>query len=675
MLLDNHQRMKKAVFLIFALLMFVITGEAMAQHFNHPGLLQDMKDLERIKNGVTYKSEPIYSGFVVFKAHPLSQKNYQMQGPLAMVSRKPTVGQGNYDSDAGAAYQNAIMWVITGDQDYATKAQEIINRWSVTLKKIGGQDAVLMAGLGPFKMINAAELLRYSQSGWRAEDIAQTEKHFREVVYPVIKDYALFANGNWDNAAVKTVMAIGVFCNDRNIFENGLRFYVAGAGNGSLKNYVVNEEGQCQESGRDQAHTQLGLGHLADCAEIAWHQGLDLYGYANNRLLKGFEYTAKYNLGLEVPYVAQLDQTGKYFHENISTESRGKFRAIYEQVYNHYVNWAGLDAPFTKSVAEKLRPELQGSGGDNVGFGTLLFSRKLEKPEYENHAPAQPAGIITRSLSGRMININWIAAINTDSYIIQRASSKNGPYIILSKTLRVPSFIDKRVEKGMTYYYRIIAVNRYGMSDESITSSATALPGKWLIANNVDAQVYAGADGPLYELKTIQMITDSTSNVRPVLYQNVSGDCSLTARFVPQFSAQTTSFGLSMASTPDDRENNIVLALTRPSLEINEEPGWKFVLVEGSKSNEKKQAVVIPLTDASFITYGRVTGQFWLRLLRQSGQITGYISENGKSWKEVGSVKAPVAHNYKAGVMVSSGNIKLATTVKFDNVLLKRPTK
>nr|WP_294792379.1 alginate lyase family protein [uncultured Mucilaginibacter sp.] len=665
--------MKKAVFLIFSLLIFAIADKATAQHFNHPGLLQDIHDLERIKKGVTEQSEPIYSGFVVFKAHQLSQKNYQMQGPLAMVSRKPTVGQGNYDSDAGAAYQNAIMWVITGDRGYAIKAQEIINSWSLNLKKIGGQDAVLMAGLGPFKMINAAEILRYTNSGWSAADIAQTQKHFREVVYPVIKDYALFANGNWDNAAVKTVMAIGVFCNDRNIFENGLHYYVDGAGDGSLKHYVVNEDGQCQESGRDQAHTQLGLGHLADCAEIAWHQGLDLYGYANNRLLKGFEYTAKYNLGLDVPYVAQIDQTGKYFHENISGESRGKFRAIYEQVYNHYVNRAGLDAPFTKSVAEKLRPELQGSGGDNVGFGTLLFSRKLEKPVYEGHIPAQPAGIIAKALSGNTININWIAVINADTYIVQRATDRNGPYVTLNKNLRTPTFTDKRVKKGVMYYYRITAVNRYGMSDQSVVSSATALRRKWLIAADIeDVQVYGGINGPLYELKAKRMLTDSTSDLRPAIYQNVSGDCSLTVRFVPQFSAQTSSVGLSMASGPDDHSNTITLALARPSLEINEEPGWKIILTEGNYANNK-QSIAIPLTDAPFITYGRVTGQFWLRLIKQSGRFTGYVSEDGKSWKKVGLLKAPAARNYKAGVMVASGNIKLATTVKFDNVSLKKP--
>jgi len=667
--------MKKTFFLIYSLLIFVITNGAIAQQFSHPGLLQNREDLDRIKKGVADKSELIYSGFVVFKASPLSQKNYQMLGPLAMVSRKPTVGQVNYDSDAGAAYQNAIMWVITGDHDYAAKAQEIINRWSATLKKIGGQDAVLMAGLGPFKMINAAEILRYTDSGWGAADIEQTEKHFKEVVYPVIKDYALFANGNWDNAAVKTVMAIGVFCNDRNIFENGLRYYVDGAGDGSLKHYVVNEEGQCQESGRDQAHTQLGLGHLADCAEIAWHQGLDLYGYANNRLLKGFEYTAKYNLGLEVPYAGRLDQTGKYFHEKISNESRGKFRAIYEQVYNHYVNRAGLEAPFTKSVAEKIRPELQGSGGDNIGFGTLLFSRKFEKPQYENRAPAQPAGIIAKALSRNMINIDWIAVINADTYVIQRATSRKGPYTTLSKTLRTPSFTDKNVKKGRTYYYRIAAVNRYGMSGQSVESSAGIMFGKWLVRNNVeDAQVYTGINGPLFELKTTQMATGATIDLLPTIYQRVTGDCSLTARFVPQFSAQTSSFGLAITSGLNDTGNVTAFALTRHSLEINEEPGWEITLTDSSLP-DKNQGIVIPLSDVPFITYGRITGQFWLRLVRRSRQITGYISEDGKSWKKTGALKAPGARSYKSGVLVSSGNIKLATTLKFDNVVLKKLTE
>lgn len=324
-----------------------------AQPFIHPGIYHNREDLERMKKAVMKKQEPIFSGYKVFAENPCSSSSYKMQGPLAMVGRNPTVGQGIYDNDANAAHQNAIMWTITGEKAYAEKAIKILNAWSSTLKTITGRDAVLMAGLGPFKMINAAEIIRYTNAGWKDKDIKQAENSFREVIYPVVKDFAPFANGNWEAAAMKTVMAIGVFCNDRQIFERGLCYYVKGAGNGRLTNYVINEIGQIQESGRDQAHTQLGIGMLAECSEIAWNQGLNLYGYADNRLLKGFEYVAKFNLGNEVPFVETLDRTGKYHHLSIARQDRGPLRAVYEQVYNHYVKRMGLTAPYLTAAAEK----------------------------------------------------------------------------------------------------------------------------------------------------------------------------------------------------------------------------------------------------------------------------------------------------------------------------------
>jgi len=238
---------------------------AYGRSFVHPGLLNSESDLERMKDGVVKKMEPVYSGFKVFAADPQSSSTYKVQGPLAEVSRNPTVGQSAYDSDANAAYQNAIMWYITGDKRHAEKAKEIINAWSATLKTISGKDAVLMAGLGPFKIINAAEIIRYSNAGWRERDIRQAENNFREVVYPVLKNFAPFANGNWDTAALKTVMAIAIFCNDRPMYERALLYYVGGDGDGAITNYIINDEGQCQESGRDQAHTQLGIAHLGDC--------------------------------------------------------------------------------------------------------------------------------------------------------------------------------------------------------------------------------------------------------------------------------------------------------------------------------------------------------------------------------------------------------------------------
>jgi hypothetical protein len=236
--------MKKSLWLKIrvcsVVLMLLSIGIVKAQSFVHPGILHSTEDLERVKKAIVNKEEPIFSGYQLFIQNPASQSIYKMQGPLEMVGRNPTVGTAAYDNDANAAHQNAVLWAITGEKRYADKAIEIVNAWSSTLKSVTGKDAVLMAGLGPFKMVNAAEILRYTNAGWKEKDIKQTEKHFKEVIYPVIKDFAPFANGNWEIAAIKTVMAIGVFCNNRPMFERALRYYIDGSGNGRLTYYVIN---------------------------------------------------------------------------------------------------------------------------------------------------------------------------------------------------------------------------------------------------------------------------------------------------------------------------------------------------------------------------------------------------------------------------------------------------
>ncbi len=171
----------------FLLALFTLSQEVNGQSFIHPGILHSREDLARMKAAIQTRKEPVFSGYAIFAKDQYSQYSYKIKGPLDTVSRNPTVGQGIYDSDANAAHQNAIMWTITGDNRYAQKAIEIINSWAATLKTIGGRDAVLMAGLGPFKMVNAAELIRYTNAGWSNADIAKAEKHFKEVIYPVIK--------------------------------------------------------------------------------------------------------------------------------------------------------------------------------------------------------------------------------------------------------------------------------------------------------------------------------------------------------------------------------------------------------------------------------------------------------------------------------------------------------
>jgi hypothetical protein len=352
-------------------------ADATARPFVHPGLLHGADDFERIGAHVVKGDEPWKSAFAALADEPHSSAAWRVRGPRARVIRDLRRWNGNTEmvADARAAYQNALMWAIVGDERHAEKAVEILNAWGRTLRSMGGHDVQLAAGLNGFLLVNAAEIMRWTYTEWNPEDVAEFELMLKTAVYTPIKDFATFANGNWDAACIKTMMAIGVFCDDRAMFDRAVEYFYHGAGNGRLTHYVINASGQCQESGRDQQHAQLGLGLLAEACEIGWRQGLDMYGAEDNRLLAGFEYVAKYNLGEDVPFEEHVDVTGKYRATRISPDGRGRLRPIFEMFWAHYHGRLGIDAPYTGQAAERVRPERCGPGADHPGFGTLMFYR------------------------------------------------------------------------------------------------------------------------------------------------------------------------------------------------------------------------------------------------------------------------------------------------------------
>ncbi|MGZ6523372.1 MAG: alginate lyase family protein, partial [Bacteroidia bacterium] len=585
----------------------------------------------------------------------------------------PTVGQSVYDNDANAAHQNAIMWAITGDKRYADKAIEIVNAWSSTLKSITGKDAVLMAGLGPFKMINAAEILRYTKSGWKQDDIKKTEKHFKDVIYPVLKDFAPFANGNWDAAAIKTMIAIAVFCNDRPMFERALHYYINGHGNGSLFHYIINEDGQIQESGRDQAHTQLGIGMLAECCAIAWNQGLDLYAYDNNRLLKGFEYVAKFNLGNDVPFKEWLDRTGKYHHTKISQKERGKLRAVYEQVYDHYVVQMGLNAPYVQQAAEKLRPEGPGNpGADHPGYGTLYFTASKEKISI-THLSA-PAGVIAVA-SDKEVKLSWIESIGANAYTIKRSSKSAGPYSTIATNVKLSCYTDKQVKAGTIYYYKITASNEKSTSADSYKSAVDAgLPSSWKQHDIGDAQLkgVTSFDGKQFTIESAGKNSDSTSDEFHFSYQSLSNNGEIIARFVPQPSSQFSELGLMMRDAKTDNSPFVSLLIYPAKTGQIELPDWRVKIVTRRVAGERADTSSISFSlSEPAVAWGRLTGYVWFLLQRSGNAFTGSVSYDGKTWKSCPDVVVPLKEKLLAGIIVSSG-MPNSTTVFFDKVLIHR---
>jgi len=369
---------------------------AKAGAFVHPGLLHNDDDFRRMKENL--KSEPWQSGWQRLIANRHSSLDWTPR-PVAVVVRgrdRLATQPENYRqlfNDIAAAYACALRWRISGDHRYADKSVEIMNAWSSTLTRItGSTDACLAAGIYGYEFANAAEIMR-SYDGWKPDDFARFQGMMLKVFYPMNHDFLVNHNGthidhywaNWDACNMASMLAIGVLCDRRDIYNEAVDYFKYGKGNGAIEQavYYIHPDGlgQWQESGRDQSHTTMGIGILGAFCEMAWKQGDDLYGYDNNRFLAGCEYVAKYNLGEDVPYKTYSGSLAT--QEVIGAGGRGGQRPIWELIYNHYVKLKGLPAPYTTREAESVRPEGGGgdygpnSGGfDQLGYGTLTATLK-----------------------------------------------------------------------------------------------------------------------------------------------------------------------------------------------------------------------------------------------------------------------------------------------------------
>lgn len=350
-------------------------AEVGAKPFVHPGLLHSRAELEFIKQKIATGEEPWKTAWDGLLASPAASLGHTPR-PRAEVVRgpynRPNIGSSELSADSGAAYTHALRWSLSGDEAHARKAVEILNAWSDTLTTVSGHDTKLLIGMTGAQLCNAAELLRHTGAAWPKPDQERFEHLLRDVFYPPIQDFFPSANGNWDASMIQTMLAMGIYLEDRAMFDRAVDYYLNGGGNGAIRNYV-NAFGECQESGRDQAHTQMGLGFLGAACEMAWKQGVDLYGAHGNRLALGFEYTAQYNLGHEVPYEPYRSVDGKYFNRVISPKDRGRFAPIYERAFHHYHGRAGLEMPFSGEVVSK-RLAVGRSGGAHIPWGALMFA-------------------------------------------------------------------------------------------------------------------------------------------------------------------------------------------------------------------------------------------------------------------------------------------------------------
>lgn len=405
--MNNSSRFLCSISIILVCIVY-ISGVANGQKFVHPGIDQNASDLALLKKLVLSGEQPYKSAFdrlkvIADSGFQVLSHTHVLRGPYG----RPNIGGNDLSKSAAMAYNYAIAWYITNDTKYANKAIEILNAWPPVLYHFDYNDAKLLAAWTGHALCNAAEIIRYTEAGWQQKDVDLFTDMLMTVYYPLMRYYYPQANGNWDGAIIHSILAIAVFTDNRKMFENAIDHYLRAPVNGSIFKYIY-PNGQCQETMRDQAHVQLGLGEFAGAAQVAFTQGVDLFTIADNRLALGYEYTASFLLGNMPHSYGRISERAKSLRDD------------YEYVYRHYAA-IGVPVPYTKKAADSVRPKANRS---------ILTSVRASYGKKINSAP-------------KVNTINYIAGATT-------ITTKSNNAIVVSAGEPVQKALDQVARTGGT---------------------------------------------------------------------------------------------------------------------------------------------------------------------------------------------------------------------------------
>ncbi len=451
---------------LLATIVFCVLGVQAFGQLVHPGISHKRSDLDRMKRMIQAGIEPWASSFEVLRNHRRAPHDYV----LTVLDQDPNIlveyarNNRNWSlNDGTAAYYNALMWYFTDDPRHAEKAIEIFNTYKGLRRNT---TAIPLESGRVWRIIEAAEIIAHTYDGW---DPVEMQEFKDMLVYPgysqttvpqqaIDSDNFTFywhiydgdpaRHGNQGLFAMRTMMAMGIFLDNEVMYDRALRYlqgqthrpddlpyrsgppinnnnitscdffdeFTQNGFSNSIPDYGFNEvvgnyifeNGQSQESSRDQAHALGGVATINVMAEMAWNQGDDLYGVLDNRPLLGLEFFLRYNLTSEFSfpdqptpweptvesgeYIVRTDRSGRWRSRKINpavncdqtniTRGRHIFNPFYEMSLAHYkdrLNLPSTDYHWLQRghdiFSQQIGIEVEGVVTDHPVFGSMAFRR------------------------------------------------------------------------------------------------------------------------------------------------------------------------------------------------------------------------------------------------------------------------------------------------------------
>ncbi len=357
--------------------------------FAHPGVLVNKAQLDFVRGKVLAGAQPWKRAYDAMLASPYASLS-RTPKPRAVVEcgpySNPNLGCTDERQDAIAAYTLSLAWYISRDARYATKSIAIMDAWSGVIRDHTNSNAKLQTAWAGTSWPKAAEIIRYTYTGWPADRVSRFGTMLRNVYLPEIVNGSTTTNGNWELSMMDATIGIAVFLEDRTAFDKAVAKFrtrvpayiyltsdgaypKAAPGTGhdtraEIVNYWHDQntfvDGLSQETCRDFTHTGYGIAAIAHIAETARHQGLDLYGESRDRIRHALGFHAKYQLGTAAP---------SWLCGGSITRGLGP---VTEVGYNHLNTRLGIEMSNTRQLTEQQRPA--GSNNLFVAWETLTHA-------------------------------------------------------------------------------------------------------------------------------------------------------------------------------------------------------------------------------------------------------------------------------------------------------------
>ena len=293
-----------------------------ARAWTHPGIVVSQAQLNATRAAYQAGNPIIVSQVNKAMSSAYGSLTYAVEGPWpgginqCGANSTPNDGCQDADNDSNAAYVQALLWYITGDQAYANNAINIMNTYARNFKGYAGTNGLtcpsgtdcsngpLQSGWDAEKWPRAAEIIRYGQtssgagSGWAAADITAFTAMLQNIYQPVIQNGS-GVNGNWDMSMIDGIIQIAVFTENSTLLATARSFWLgrvpdlfylqsvdgsthAASPRGtpswfgqSIFNATTNNVGQ--ETCRDLRHMEDSISSTILVAETDWIQGGELY--------------------------------------------------------------------------------------------------------------------------------------------------------------------------------------------------------------------------------------------------------------------------------------------------------------------------------------------------------------------------------------------------------------